>query len=261
MLRRVCRATSLAWVAALGCGQVLGIEDAHVDPSLTNPEGVGLSGDASHQHGGASPGGLSGLSSGGTRNSTGGQPIDTPDSTPEAGGGGEVAPNLCDQYCDALVGYCSGAQLQYRDREQCLAVCALLPEGVVGEPDGNTVACRLRYAGKARYAAGTELTAYCRQAGPGGDDRCGANCDGFCSIMTATCSRQTTDPYFFESEQACKTTCNGLEQVPYIYGDISLADSNTVQCRLFHVISAAMMDPEEHCEHAMGLTLCDPDDG
>jgi hypothetical protein len=44
--------------------------------------------------------------------------------------------------------------------------------------------------------------------------------------------------------------------IPFVYGDISVADGNTVQCRMFHVISAAMMDPDEHCGHVMGVTLC-----
>jgi hypothetical protein len=48
-----------------------------------------------------------------------------------------------------------------------------------------------------------------------------------------------------------------LPQIPYSYGDGTLADGNTLQCRLFHVSSAVMMDPEEHCAHAMGVTLCE----
>ncbi len=33
-------------------------------------------------------------------------------------------------------------------------------------------------------------------------------------------------------------------------------DGNHALCRLFHVTSAAMADADEHCEHAMGVTLC-----
>ena len=127
----------------------------------------------------------------------------------------------------------------------------------MGGPDGNTVACRTKYAGKARYAGGTELNAYCRQAGPGGDGRCGSNCDGFCTISMATCTAEDTPPYYFANDTACHTTCQSLPQIPFVYGDVSVADGNSVECRLFHVISAAMMDPEEHCEHVMGLTLCE----
>jgi hypothetical protein len=38
--------------------------------------------------------------------------------------------------------------------------------------------------------------------------------------------------------------------------DGTLPDTNDAQCRLFHSMSA-VMDPDEHCEHAMGVTMCD----
>jgi hypothetical protein len=43
---------------------------------------------------------------------------------------------------------------------------------------------------------------------------------------------------------------------PYSISDGSLPDRNDAQCRLFHV-NSAVMDPDEHCEHAMGVTMCD----
>jgi hypothetical protein len=174
-----------------------------------------------------------------------------------AGAGGASGPTLCDQYCEVVTELCSATALQYKDRTQCLKVCALLPQGAVGDPDGNSVACRLKYASKARYAGGTELVAYCRQGGPGGDGRCGSNCDGFCSIAMPTCNKAETDPFYFASEAACQSTCQGLPNIPYVYGDLTVADGNSVQCRLFHAISAVMADPGEHCEHVMGRTLCE----
>ena len=142
-------------------------------------------------------------------------------------------------------------------RSQCLKVCELFPQGTVGDPDGNHIACRLKYASKARYAGGTELAAYCRQAGAGGDGRCGTNCDGFCTITQATCTIEDTAPYYFASDAACHSKCMSLPEIPFAYGDVSVADGNTVECRLFHVISAVMLDAEEHCAHVLGVTLCE----
>jgi hypothetical protein len=262
------KATALAALAALSCSEILSIEEAHVDPTLGANGGVtNLGGQA--QGGGSPKGGEAGggMMSGG-RSGTGGVHSAGNDAGGDvgsgglgdagsAGAGGTGGDTLCEQYCDTITQYCTATSLQYKDRDQCLKVCSLLPQGAVGDPDGNSVACRLKYAGKARYAGGTELGAYCRQAGPGGDGRCGTNCDGFCSITAETCTVESTPPYYFQSMTACQTTCESLPSVPYIYGDVSVADGNSVQCRLFHVISAAMADPEEHCEHAMGLTLCE----
>jgi hypothetical protein len=279
----------------LACNGVLGIEDAHVDPTLgvdgqtsggaggsqnsggtsassggnagiagkssAGGGGVGVAsgGSSTALGGGAGQGGddIVGVAGGGAANGgepgTGGQAGDA-----GAGGGGSPpAVSLCEQYCDTITQYCIGTSLQYKDRAQCLAVCKLFPQGVVGEPDGNTIACRTKYAGKARYAGGTELNAYCRQAGPGGDGRCGTNCDGMCTISMATCTAEATPPYYFANDAACHSTCQTLPDIPFVYGDITVADGNSVECRLFHVISAAMMDPDEHCEHVMGLTLCE----
>lgn len=182
--------------------------------------------------------------------------------TSAAGAGGEAgaaptAPSLCVDYCNSITQYCSGDNLQYADLEQCLKVCEYFPQGVIGGPDGDSVACRLKYAGKARYAGGTELAAYCRQGGPGGDGRCGSNCEGFCDITQATCSDAETAPYFYPSRKACQDSCASLPQIPFSYGSKSSADGNSVQCRLFHVMSAAMADPGEHCAHVLGVTLCE----
>ena len=72
-----------------------------------------------------------------------------------------------------------------------------------------------------------------------------------------TCTVETTSPYYFVNNAACQTTCQSLPDVPFAYDDISVADGNSVECRLFHAISAAMLDPDEHCEHVMGVTLCE----
>lgn len=257
-MARIFQGIALALLTPFGCAQILEIEQATVDPSLLEANTVGSSGAgaSSHEHSGTAAQGGGPTSGGPNAGGRGDAQEPPPGGESGTGGSGDPIRTLCDQYCETIGKYCTGDQLQYRDSEQCLAVCSLLPEGAVDESDGNTVACRARYAAKARYAAGTELAAYCRQAGPGGDDRCGGNCEGFCSIMMPTCAPNTAD-HHFESAQACQLACSRLQQIPYTYGHASVADSNTVQCRLFHASSAVMLDPEEHCEHAMGFTLCE----
>lgn len=170
---------------------------------------------------------------------------------------------LCDKYCEEIMEQCVGDMQQYRDLRQCSKVCKLFPEGELASDDNeNTVACRLRYAANARYAAGTEQSAYCRQAGPGGDGRCGTNCEGYCTLMMQVCSAEVTDIYRYETVSECIDACSALpvSDEPYSSASLVVADGNHVQCRLFHVTSAAMLDAEEHCEHAIGITLCQPFD-
>lgn len=170
------------------------------------------------------------------------------------------AASLCDKYCEEVTEHCTGDLQQYRDLRQCQTVCELFPQGeLASRANENTVACRLRYASNARYAAGTEQSAYCRQAGPGGDGRCGTNCESYCTLMMQVCSAEVAAIYRYETVEECIGACSALpvSDEPYSSASIVVADGNHVQCRLFHVTSAAMLDAEEHCEHAIGITLCE----
>jgi hypothetical protein len=176
-----------------------------------------------------------------------------------AAGAGPEPVSMCETYCAQITQSCSGTMEQYVDVQQCEKVCAYLPQGTLGETTGNTVACRLKQAADARYAAGTERGLICRRAGPGGDGVCGSNCEGFCSLMAGVCTAEDSPLYRFANTEACMATCSALPdgEVPYSTSNEAVSDGNSVQCRLFHVNSAAMLDPLEHCEHAMGVTLCE----
>jgi hypothetical protein len=253
----------LALAAVLGmavaCGEVIGIEDAAVDPRVS---GTSTGGQGSSSGGSDSPSGGTGTGSGGKDSASGGTTM-TEAGANNVGEGGAPAGSLCETYCDQILEYCSGPLEQYRDRAQCLKVCNFLPEGELAGEDNNSAACRLRYAGKARYASGTELAAYCRQAGPGGDGRCGSNCEGYCEIMMSVCTQNSADLYHFEERAQCLDSCSKLpaSDIAYSTSDPLVSDGNHVQCRLFHVTSAAMLDTEEHCEHAVGVTLCSMEAG
>jgi hypothetical protein len=242
------------------CSQVLGIDEARVDPNLkpglTTDGGTDL--DASGTAAGGSISTEAGLSNEttGTGGAGGSGAVDSGGNLTDAGAdSGDSA--TCRQYCSDIMTYCGGELKQYVDAAQCLKVCAIYPDGSIGDADGNTASCRLKYASKAHYASGTEKDAYCRKAGPGSDGTCGAICDGFCTLMMATCTTKFA-PYYFPSASDCLTTCRALkDSPPFTVSDGSLPDRNDAQCRLFHSCSA-VMDPDEHCEHAMGVTMCDP---
>ena len=241
-------ATALALWAVVGCSQVLGIEDSFVDPALepklsANGQGGGAgSGDAPSL--GGAPGDECPSSAGSEPVADGGAPAGT-------GGSGQTS---CEQYCDLMGELCVGDALQYRDAAQCLRICAALPAGAINDDRVNSASCRRRYAGKARYLAGVELATTCRYAGPGGDGRCGSNCEGLCSIAMAACGAGRSDPYFYESIDDCLRDCADLPAAPYQYGKIS--SGNSLECRLFHASSAIMADADEHCEHTLGISLC-----
>jgi hypothetical protein len=250
---------ALAFFTA-SCAQLFGIEDARVDPNLTGPAntlagGPGAGGSSSTGSAGSTPDANDGAANQGGQAGQGGTGVDAGETNPDSSDGGSA---VCRQYCTDLMTFCTGNVKQYIDEAQCLKVCAIFAEGIVGGPDGNTASCRMKYAGSARYAAGVERDAYCRKAGPGSDGTCGQICDGFCTLMMPTCTQARTAPYFYTSLNVCLTTCKSLQDAPpYTVADGTLPDKNDAQCRLFHVTSA-VMDPDEHCEHAMGVTMCDP---
>lgn len=269
----------LAMLGFWGCTQMLGIEEAHVDPSLdsvdqlqesTTTDGPGASTTSGNNATNGNGAGGSINSDTGTTGEAGATPTDdggsggsttsaTSSNTTGGGTGSEPPQTLCDSYCDDMMEACTGARAQYRDRAQCLKICEMLPEGTLGKVNENTVACRAKYVGDARYSNGTELDAYCRRAGPGGAGFCGSNCDGYCTLMMQVCSGSDVGVYQFASESDCLDVCEGLPsaETGYSISNPEIADGNHVECRLFHVASAAMLDPEEHCEHAMGVTLCE----
>jgi hypothetical protein len=182
-------------------------------------------------------------------------------SNAEAGAAGETSgpTDLCDEYCSTMDTGCVGNDAQYRDHEQCEKICHLLPEGTVGAADDDSIACRLKYVQKTRYANGSELSVYCRQAGPSGNGSCGSVCEAYCTLMAEVCTADTAGIYHFASDGDCMKTCDALPAapVPYSSSDPQVSDGNHALCRLFHVTSAAMADADEHCEHAMGVTLCE----
>jgi hypothetical protein len=243
-------ALGMGFAGLSSCTLVLGIEQATVDPTLASPHSPDAAGGAAGER---EQQDASAASDAANLRET--SAPDTGDALVEAGPSA-----VCTKYCDDVTANCSGAVKQYVDKAQCLVVCSLLPEGVLGASEGNSAACRGKNAALAKYASGMERDAYCAKAGPGSDGTCGTVCEGYCSLMMPTCK---TMPYAFASRDACLADCGALRDAPpYSVTNDLLPDRNDAQCRLFHA-NSAVMDSDEHCEHAMGVTMCTgkPDGG
>lgn len=238
---------AFAFIGAGGCKQILSIDDAKVDPSLTAGS-AGSSGTAGTAGEGGT-GGVGGTSGTGGSSGTAGESDSGTDA--DASDGNLGTP--CEQYCNAAMTNCSADYAIYSDYGACLATCAAMPEGNPGDETGNTVYCRLRAA---NLAKSFEPDFYCPIAGPGGNGKCGSNCESLCVIYKAVC---IGDNYLFANDAACLSSCAKAADL----GTFSLADGargNTVQCRLLHASNSAV-EPDDHCPHAAGYPPCNSADG
>jgi hypothetical protein len=172
---------------------------------------------------------------------------------------GPVSSPACLSYCNAVTANCTGNNNQYGDLQTCLAVCAVIPEGMPGDIGVNTVQCRLKMA----QAAPAEPESFCTAAGPagelpGGSNGCGTACDGFCTMVMAFCTDQDAAALAYPNEAACYSDCMGLQDL----GSFSLAPDSgatagsAVQCRVYHATAASQL-ASLHCRHALGAAPCD----
>jgi hypothetical protein len=151
-------------------------------------------------------------------------------------------PPLCDQYCDAIMANCTGANVAYADKAACKSACASLPAtGMDGDMSGNTVQCRIYHAGVAK----TDPATHCPHAAENGGDVCGSLCDVYCDSILANC---TTTNKQFDDKPKCMAACSAM---PKLSGaaSISAMAGDSVQCRIYHA-GAAKADAHTHCPHA-----------
>jgi len=156
----------------------------------------------------------------------------------------------CDAYCSSIAAACTADQdhLQYGSTAACLALCATFPVGTLEDDGPNSLGCRIRQVG----LIGAE--GICAAAGPGGDGYCGTNCASFCHSAVQIC------PTDFATEAACVSACADIPDCPLYAVDpnaTTLPNDNSLQCRLFHLTSAAL-DPVKHCPHVLGIGYCSP---
>ncbi len=248
------------YLCASACRQVLGIEDAETDPSLSRPTPAEGAGSMTGLESGGTPasGGTGADGTAAGRAGSGGDPAlaaagGKAGAAAEVGAGGAGgatdAPSVCERYCTAVMQNCTAAFAVYTSLDTCLAVCAALPEGMPGDRAGNSVQCRLHAASVAR----DEVPHYCPIAGPGGNGVCGSNCEDLCQLRDKLCADYKTS-----DTATCLQSCSKLKDLGTYSTDLSANQYGGphVQCRLYHVSAAAVDDAELHCTHVDGAAPC-----
>jgi hypothetical protein len=148
----------------------------------------------------------------------------------------------CKDYCALAKQVCTGTLALYASDDTCYGICKLLLPGSSAEPTGDTVACRanqLLLAQQTNEPGSAAL--YCPHAGPTTNGTCATNCESYCPLFTAACPTGT-------EPDDCVGKCAGLEDTGGFDVNSNYYD-DTLQCRFVH-ISAATVDPVEHCPHA-----------
>jgi hypothetical protein len=172
-----------------------------------------------------------------------GNTIDAPSGIDAPGNGDAAAAPSCTDYCTTIAANCTGTNLMYANTTDCMNTCMKLPAGTVGMTSTNTMGCRLYHAGA---AAGSQTNAdmHCRHAGPGGDALCGANCEGFCTLVLAACTGPNVQ--YGGSMSTCMSQCAQYATTPIYVANPP--NANTLTCRLYHA-TAASTNPGLHCPH------------
>lgn len=169
----------------------------------------------------------------------------------------------CDTYCATVEQNCTGPNRAFGSRAQCLAMCALMPQGPEGNTNANTVGCRLAAA---REGGSKEK---CKAAGAYGGNVCGSRCDTFCDLVEAQCIKrfEGKPPSPFPDRGVCVEMCRNVlryddadEEGPEAQDGV-----DTLNCRMLHLI-LSLDGAEIHCPHvAVQSDTCfagaDPDAG
>ena len=176
-----------------------------------------------------------------TQNNTSNQPNNTQNNTQNNTMNNTMGPTpTCDAYCDVVMANCTGENVQYGSRDECIDYCenvAGWEPGEAGAVDGNSIGCRIYHGGD---PASTDPATHCPHAGPSGGGVCGSWCDNYCELMGNNCS----DVYADDAE--CQTACGGFNDT----GNAGDVEYDTVQCRIYHAGAPAATDAATHCPHA-----------
>ncbi|HEY3595777.1 MAG TPA: hypothetical protein VGL13_17950, partial [Polyangiaceae bacterium] len=163
-------------------------------------------------------------------------------------------PSQCDPYCEDVAKCKSTAASNYSSlyetKARCLGICQHLDTGSSSEAQGtNTVACRDLQINSAEQR--------CDAAGPGGANQCGTDCDAYCTLYHRICGDKAFDADFqvlpnSDPEAVCRDACTRgfVSAMPYTVDVPNFNLVDTLQCRLWHLTTATIEDPELHCGHA-----------
>jgi len=164
----------------------------------------------------------------------------------------------CDAYCDTIGSSCTDDNLQYASRDVCMALCATFPVGTLQDTRKNTLGCRVHMLTLIHGAEGS-----CAAAGPmgvnplGGDQCADTACDALCNSALQICPTDFTSLSDCMAKCGCLPTCKQAYNVPFGDAASCIPDYAAVQCRYYH-LTAASVDPTDHCPHVRGVGFCSP---
>lgn len=155
----------------------------------------------------------------------------------------------CPSYCANIQSTCTGKEEQWADEAVCLAYCRKIEPGELSARTGNSLACRMNALVDDLTSEGID----CLAAGPGGAGTCGSNCVSYCVGLADLCG-PLFGTRFNNDTNACLDECAQFVDCGDYRADPNRND-NTLQCRLFHLSSAAL-NAGVHCPHAVGQGMC-----
>jgi hypothetical protein len=183
----------------------------------------------------------------------------------------DAAPDValdCPSYCAEAQANCTGANAQYPDMAHCTATCVSFTQenSTVTDKSGNTLGCRIYYAGAPSMTA---PATHCAHASPAGDlitatspAFCsgGDVCTSFCTLEIKACGsleaplpgdpRDDTNNHLFQYRNMadCMSSCAGFDKT-HAYS--TMAAGNSLACRLYHATNAAIdvANGKIHCSH------------
>lgn len=161
----------------------------------------------------------------------------------------------CRSYCERMESTCTGDDAGYTQSD-CALVCALFPRGAA--ENDNSVECRLSQVTLAVDADVDDRRDRCQGAGPGGQREdgvplCGTLCESYCTLLAAACGDTFTQT--FRDFPSCLASCATLPGQDGAY-NTRMGDSDSVQCRVYHIANRLRTNDEEHCAHAVGVRGC-----
>jgi hypothetical protein len=163
------------------------------------------------------------------------------DASPGGWDGSAPVSPLCKEYCEAMQQNCTESSQTYANLTVCTNVCGILPAGKNTDTSGNTVHCRLQ-------AAMSGEPEDCQTSSPMSNGTCGSHCENYCYLLKRLC------PGSFENDATCEAECAQISDI----GNFTVMpedEGNTLQCRFYHLTSAAL-NPQVHCPHALGKFTC-----
>jgi hypothetical protein len=172
-------------------------------------------------------------------------------STPDAATQEAAAPNLCNDYCSAVLTKCTGDNnAAFSNEATCLQACNLMVQGKSGDTNINTVGCRLPFA----QVGGTIDN--CRAASAYGGNHCQEPCITFCDLVEEQCIKPLGAAFTqYPDKGTCTEQCRSQLMPKYdaggIEGSQQKIEPDTLNCRMYHLLLSLGSDGarKTHCGH------------